>query len=250
MANEPRPSGRVFISYRRRDSAPFAGRLADYLSEALGESQVFMDVAAIQPGLDFADAIEQAVNASTAFIALIGPEWLTATDESGHRRIDDPDDLVRLEIETALRNRVRTIPVLVGGARLPSAQDLPAEISAIANRQSFRIGTTGFRKDAANLVNFVSSLIRTEGRQVHKADSFIVPRKRIFVSYSHKDKYWLDRLLVHLHPLERQGRIEPWSDIQIRAGDEWRDEIRKAIETADAARATRKCRFYGIRFYS
>ena len=235
MANESGSSGGVFISYRRRDSAPFAGRLVDYLSEAIGESQVFIDVAATQPGVSFADVIEQAVNSSTALIVLIGPEWLTATDESGHRQIDNPDDLVRREIATALRNRVRTIPVLVGGASLPAHRDLPIEVSAIANLNSFRIGTTGFRDDAASLVSFINGLMRTEAKRAHKNESLLVPRKRVFISYSHKDKYWLDRLLVHLRPLERQGRIEPWSDIQIRAGDEWTVEIKKAIEAADAA---------------
>jgi hypothetical protein len=94
-------SGRVFISYRRTDTAPFAGRLYDYLAESFGADQVFMDVDTIDPGVDFVRAIEQAIASCEVLLVLIGPLWLDATNEEGRRRIDDPHDYVRLGIESA-----------------------------------------------------------------------------------------------------------------------------------------------------
>ena len=85
----------VFISYRRQETSHLAGRLYDRLAERFGEDRVFMDVDSIEPGLDFSDAIQQAVGSSDVLLALIGRNWLTATDEAGRRRLDDPDDLVR-----------------------------------------------------------------------------------------------------------------------------------------------------------
>ena len=92
----------IFISYRRDDSAGHAGRLYDRLSDHFGPDQVFMDVDAIKPGQDFVDAVRQAVGGCDGLVAIIGREWLTISDATGARRLDDPEDLVRLEIATAL----------------------------------------------------------------------------------------------------------------------------------------------------
>src|SRR5438552_2473316 len=91
--------GGIFISYRRHESRDFAGRLADRLADRFGEGQVFIDVDAIEPGVDFAEAISRAVAACQVLLAVIGPTWLTTADERGRHRLDDPDDIVRLEIE-------------------------------------------------------------------------------------------------------------------------------------------------------
>ena len=98
-------SGRVFISYRRQETSGMAGRLYDRLAAHLGEDQVFMDVDTIAPGVDFAEVITQAVRSCEALLAVIGPHWLTATDQDGRRRLDDPHDLVRLEVAAALEAR-------------------------------------------------------------------------------------------------------------------------------------------------
>src|SRR5687768_11964174 len=91
-------SGRVFISYRRQESSDIAGRLYDHLAAHFGEDQVFMDVDAIPPGVDFAEVIGEAVTTCEVLLAVIGPRWLDATDQHGRRRLDDPDDIVRLEL--------------------------------------------------------------------------------------------------------------------------------------------------------
>src|SRR5215472_941437 len=112
--------GGIFVSYRRRESRDFAGRLYDRLAGRFGESQVFIDVDTIEPGVDFAEEISRAVAACEVLVAVIGPAWLTVTDGRGQRRLDDPDDIVRLEIGAALSRDVRVIPILVEGAVMPT----------------------------------------------------------------------------------------------------------------------------------
>jgi TIR domain len=109
----------IFISYRRQETRHLAGRLYDRLADRFGEDRIFMDVDSIEPGVDFSDAIQQAIGSSDVLLALIGPDWLTATDQDGRRRLDDPDDIVRLEVEAALECGVRVIPVLAEGATMP-----------------------------------------------------------------------------------------------------------------------------------
>src|SRR5215471_115414 len=94
--------GGVFISYRRQESSGITGRLYDRLAFRFGDAQVFMDVDTIALGVDFTQVIAEAVGNCTVLLAVIGPGWLAATDEDGQRRLDDPDDIVRVEIHTAL----------------------------------------------------------------------------------------------------------------------------------------------------
>lgn len=107
--------GGIFVSYRRQETSHLAGRLYDRLADRFGENQVFIDVDTIEPGVDFTEEIFRAVASCIVLLAVIGPAWLTATDERGRRRLDDPDDIVRLEVEAALGRGVRVIPILVEG---------------------------------------------------------------------------------------------------------------------------------------
>jgi len=107
--------GRIFISYRRVDSAGYAGRIYDRLAARFGEDAVFMDVDDIPAGLDFVDVLQNAVQSCDALAALIGPNWLDARDDAGVRRVDNPEDFVRVEIAAALERDIRVIPVLVDG---------------------------------------------------------------------------------------------------------------------------------------
>ena len=116
------PVGRIFISYRRVDTPHVAGRLFDRLEARFGAGNIFMDVDSIDPGLDFAEAIERAVGSCDVLLALIGRHWSDIVDEQGRRRLDDPEDFVALEIRTALRRKIRVIPVLVDGAPPPDRQ--------------------------------------------------------------------------------------------------------------------------------
>jgi len=128
----------IILNYRREDTSAHAGRLYDDLADEFGGDQVFMDIDAIEPGVDFADVIERAVGSASVFLSLIGPRWLSAVDAKGVRRLDKPDDFVRLEIEAALRPEVRVIPILVQNATMPSATDLPPSLAPLARRNARR----------------------------------------------------------------------------------------------------------------
>jgi hypothetical protein len=116
---------RIFLSYRREDSAGHAGRIFDHLNGGFGYGRVFMDVEGIEAGENFAKAIEEAIAGCDTVVAVIGKRWAGEADSFGNRRIDDPEDYVRQEIETALRLGVELVPVVVGGADFPHKQDLP-----------------------------------------------------------------------------------------------------------------------------
>src|SRR5215472_13765092 len=111
-----RGSGGIFISYRREETAANAGRLYDRLSGRFGEDRVFMDVDSIAYGVDFTRAVVDAVSGCDVLLVLIGRDWLAITDGKGRRRLDNSDDWVRVEIETALQRDIRVVPMLVDGA--------------------------------------------------------------------------------------------------------------------------------------
>ena len=133
----------VFLSYRREDSEGYAGRFYDRLS-ARFPNRIFRDVKDLEPGVDFVDEIGRKLQSCAVMITLIGPRWLSATDAAGHRRLDQTDDLHRLEIATALRRNVRVIPALVGGARMPSSDELPKDLVFLARRQALPISEIDF----------------------------------------------------------------------------------------------------------
>ncbi len=111
-----------------------------------------MDVDTIRPGLDFVEVVQEAVGACDALIAVIGEEWLGASDGSGRRRLENPEDLVRLEIATALERDIHVIPVLVQGARMPLATDLPEGLEALARRNSVEVSDNRVRTDIEQLI--------------------------------------------------------------------------------------------------
>jgi predicted ATPase len=151
-AARPDERASVFISYRRQDSAPYAGRLYDALVELVGEGRVFMDVDTIQPGVDFEELTLSTLARSSVVLAVVGPGWLTAADEHGRRRLDDGDDFVRREVELALANDVAVVPVLVAGARMPAREQVPASIAAFCRRQAVEMSDRRWRADVAHLV--------------------------------------------------------------------------------------------------
>ncbi|HEX6876485.1 MAG TPA: toll/interleukin-1 receptor domain-containing protein, partial [Nocardioidaceae bacterium] len=143
---------RVFLSYRRGDAGAYAGRLSDSLRERLGAKSVFQDVTAIAPGQDYVAVIDRALGDSDAVLAVIGTGWLTAANPEGTRRLSDPDDYVRLELGRALRQSVRVVPVLVGGATVPAAPDLPDELQGLVNRQAVVLHDETWHQDVDGLV--------------------------------------------------------------------------------------------------
>jgi formylglycine-generating enzyme required for sulfatase activity len=150
---------RIFISYRRADSAGYAGRLYDRLSQRVGQDRIFMDIDTIEPGLDFVQVIEEAVGSCDALIVLIGRQWLTVTDATGRRRLDNPQDFVRLEVATALERNIRVIPVLVGGATVPHSTDLPDALRRLARRNALEISDTRFHHDVDRLIETLEKVL-------------------------------------------------------------------------------------------
>lgn len=142
----------VFISYRRLDSQSAAGRLADHIKEHIPKLPLFRDVETIEPGVDFVEAINRALQSCGVLLAVIGPRWVALTDANGRRRLDDPNDYTRLEIVTALqRNDVRVIPVLVEGAEMPATHDLPEDLRPLCRRNAVELTDKRWEYDVTQL---------------------------------------------------------------------------------------------------
>ena len=152
-------NGQIFISYRRDDSAAWAGRLSDRLSTHFPSNRIFMDVDTIEPGIDFVEAIEESVGSCDVLIAVIGNRWLTSSDRVGGRRLEKPEDSVRLEIATALKRRIRVIPVLVDGATMPEVGDLPDDLKALVRRNAIKLSHDRFRTESELLASTVARVL-------------------------------------------------------------------------------------------
>lgn len=143
---------KVFICYRRQDSAPYAGRIYDAMVAKFGIENVFMDLD-LDPGVDFVERIKRVVSGCVALIVVIGPRWAELRDEDGGRRIEDPEDFVRLEVETGLhRDDVLLVPALVGGARMPRREELPSELKTLARRNALELSEGRWAYDIGRLL--------------------------------------------------------------------------------------------------
>ncbi len=158
----------IFISYRRDDQAGFAGRLADALVSTFGADNVFRDIEDIHPGEDFVVAIEQQLAAVDVMLVVIGPAWLTVS-RNGMRRLDEPDDFVRREIEAGLKSGKAVLPVLVGGAAMSAEKDLPPAMAALARRQSFILSDVGWTSDVARLVETIKPFFPASRRPAQRS---------------------------------------------------------------------------------
>ncbi|MFK7744194.1 MAG: toll/interleukin-1 receptor domain-containing protein [Roseobacter sp.] len=152
-------SGNIFVSYRRDDCRHAAGRLVDHLEREFGTEKLFLDVDSIELGLDFTKVLEQQVAQCDVMLVLMGRDWISIAGPEGHRRLDDPNDFVRIEIEAALKRDIRVIPVLVDGAELPQAKDLPVSISQLSRRQATRISHESFTSDAVTLTEALAEIV-------------------------------------------------------------------------------------------
>lgn len=168
-------AGSVFISYRREDSAGFAGRIYDRLVTKLAREKVFIDVDNIEPGLDFVKVLSDRVGACDALVAIIGDDWLSICDHEQRRRLDDPHDFVRIEIEAALERDIRVIPVLVNGARMPRSEELPDALKALARRQAIEISHTRFDSDAERLTRALERALQAQQAPEAPGSSTVMP---------------------------------------------------------------------------
>jgi hypothetical protein len=152
---------RIFICYRREDTAGHAGRLVDALSARFGDSDIFQDVGTIGPGDDFQHAMSRALDSCKVFLALIGNQWLSALRPDGRRRIDDPDDHVCWEVREALARGVRVIPVLLAGAPMPRAAALPDPIAGLATRNAIRLDDEDWDTDVERLASAIREELKS-----------------------------------------------------------------------------------------
>ena len=149
----------IFISYRREDSAGDAGRLADHLHQRFGVARVFLDIDTIEPGTDFVDVLQASVQQTAVMLVVIGPRWATLRNADGTRRLDDPNDFVRHEVEAALGRGIPVVPVLVQGAALPRAQDVPASLARLITRQAVVLNHADFHQDVERLCDRLARVL-------------------------------------------------------------------------------------------
>jgi YVTN family beta-propeller protein len=163
----------IFLSYRRDDSAGWAGRLYEHLVEDWGPGPVFMDIDAIRPGEDFRESITRTLHTCDVVLVVIGPNWLSARDEAGNRRLDDPGDTHRTEVAAALAADVLVVPVLVGGADMPKLSELPKPLKDLAYRHAAIIEDRRFVSDVNSLQEaleqFAESLVAKRVAEVEAA---------------------------------------------------------------------------------
>jgi hypothetical protein len=144
-------ASKIFISYRRDDSAAGAGRVQNRLEREFGRDLLFMDVDAIPLGMNFVKVLLEEVAKYGVLLAVIGPNWLDARDEDGNRRLDNPKDYLRIEIAVALQRDIPVIPILLDGARLPKADQLPKDLEELALRNGLEVRHMSFQYDMDRL---------------------------------------------------------------------------------------------------
>lgn len=142
----------AFVSYRREDSREITGRICDRLNNEFGKRSIFRDVDSIPAGVDFREHISQSVNRCTLLLAIIGDKWLNAKNKQGERRLDLPNDHLRVEIETALKKGIPVIPVLVKNGEMPEEDELPDGLKPLAYRNAIPIPEEPFFHNGVDLL--------------------------------------------------------------------------------------------------
>jgi formylglycine-generating enzyme required for sulfatase activity len=158
-------SGGVFICYRREETAFAARAIHDRVVQRLERENVFLDLDNIDLGVDWFNVLTDRVGACDALVAVIGTNWVSSVDKDNRRRIDDPDDFVRIEIEAALKRDVRVIPVLVDGAAMPKASELPESLKGLARRQGTEVSPARFEADVEKLTIALGSILDERRRR-------------------------------------------------------------------------------------
>jgi hypothetical protein len=208
-------AGKIFINYRRDDSIAVAGRLRDRLAETFGPDNLFMDLDSIPVGINFDEYLKTQVAQCDAMLSVIGPNWLSAKDETDQRRLDKPDDFVAVEIAAALSRDVLIIPVLVDGTRMPKASDLPASLKPLALRNAIQVRNTNFGNDAEILVTKMCEALgrdRKSGEVISHADSaFSQATNNLITLYRNLERRNLDLPFISITPF----LIALWASVRL-----------------------------------
>ena len=163
--SRPSRDGAILISYRRADSAGYAGRLGDFLADRFGADRVLLDIDSLHRGVSFVDAVRTQLEAVDVVLVIIGPQWLSIRGSDESRRIDDQADIVRHEIATALALGKLVIPVLVGDATMPSRAELPPDIAELADRNALVISDASWMRDGSLLVKILTDELGSQHRR-------------------------------------------------------------------------------------
>ncbi|MFQ5638539.1 MAG: TIR domain-containing protein [bacterium] len=158
--NHSRSLPRIFISYRRQDSENWAEKIYDELISHFGADMIFRDIDSIEAGEDFTNVTLKALQGCDVMLVFIGPNWLNIRDSAGEKRIDDPKDFVRMEIEYGLNRAITLIPVLIDGTRMPESSILPANIKFFSRRQAVKISEGKFESDLETLVGVLQERLK------------------------------------------------------------------------------------------
>lgn len=148
----------IFICYRRDDSAGYTGRMQDRIKRDLGDV-LFVDVDAVPLGVNFVKFLNEEVARCAVLLAVIGDRWLDARNEDGTRRLDDPNDFVRIEIGAALQCNIPVIPILLDGIKMPRANQLPNDLEELAVRNALDVHQASFHSDMDRLIGELKTQI-------------------------------------------------------------------------------------------
>ncbi|MGO9486116.1 MAG: toll/interleukin-1 receptor domain-containing protein [Rhodomicrobium sp.] len=233
--------GKIFLNYRRSDTSAAAQLVARELTSQLGEDAVFLDVHGIPLGVNFHDYLQQQIALSSMMLVLIGPNWLTLPDERGRRRLDNPNDFVRLEIEAAFRYEKPVVPLLIDDTPFPKENELPDSLKPLirSNGAVVRLGAY-FQEDVSRLATQLQRFIHVP--RGYLPPEFVSPSPQpeeevsgeihpdIFISYAS-----LDRRLAEAQAADLEARgYTVWWDTRLIGGQKYRKVILKYLRASKA----------------
>ena len=200
-------AGRIFINYRREDSRADARSVYQRLERVFGKSRLFMDVDTIQKGRDFTKVLDEHLAQSDVMLAVIGSRWLMAQEENGTRRLDDPDDFVRVEIARALKRDIAVILVLVDGAAMPKASELPDDLKPLSRRQASIVTHENFGSDVEALAGDLKAMQRPAARRLWLGGAIAAALLLTLAGYGVSSWMEAEREAARQAALEEQQRV-------------------------------------------
>jgi dipeptidyl aminopeptidase/acylaminoacyl peptidase len=225
-------SGRIFISYRRAESAYSTAWLYERLASHFGREDIVRDIDSIEPGDDFVRVIGRAVASCDVMLAVIGTRWISIKDDDGRRRLDLPDDFVRREIEAGLERDIRVIPILVDGATMPSSEQLPPSLAKLTRRQALELSPQRFQYDTDRLLRVLDKTISEEKKKRHSDDQNHGATQSF-------DRYVSDEIVSSdqaLHHEGNQGKTTPRLIEDLPADQEAAQRVTRQREAAELER--------------
>ena len=231
---------RIFISYRRDDAAGEAGRLADHLLRRFGADRLFLDIETIEPGTDFVQVLQRSLKETAAVLVVIGRRWVDIPDAAGRRRLDDPADFVRQEVEAALGRDIPVVPVLVQGARLPRAEDLPAPLVPLVTRQAATLDHDEFHADAERLCDRLAPLFAGDARWWPLPVPLVLTAGVVLVAAVLGGYLWYRGQADERQRIEASARQERTRQVaalvETASGQQQRRQFSDAVKTLESAR--------------